>query len=95
MRPSQQTIKEVIKEYLTDLSKNIELTKKEQKILDRLEGDLSLNNQEKHFFEEEKIYTLEQIKKLCIKYRLRFLDSKVFKGDFPHEAILKIKAIAS
>jgi hypothetical protein len=41
----------------------------------------------------EHIYNLEQIKKLCTKYRLRFLDTKYFKGDIPREAISKIKAI--
>ena len=43
--------------------------------------------------DSENIYDLEEIKKLCIKYRLRFLDSKVFKGKIPSEAILKIKAL--
>ena len=43
--------------------------------------------------DQEHIYTLEQIKKLCVKYRLRFLDSKVFKGEIPYEAIIKIKAL--
>lgn len=42
-------------------------------------------------FDTENIYTLEQIKKICIKYRLRFLDSKSFVGEIPYEAILKIK----
>lgn len=41
--------------------------------------------------DEGNIYTLEQVKKLCIKYRLRFLDSSVFKGEIPFEAISKIK----
>lgn len=38
-----------------------------------------------------KIYHLDQIKQICIDYRLRFLDSKYFKGDIPKEAISKIK----
>ena len=41
----------------------------------------------------EHVFDLEQIKKLCLKYRLRFLDSKAFKGQIPTEAILKIKAL--
>lgn len=44
-------------------------------------------------FKEENIYTIDQIKKLCVKYRLRFLDSKVFAGEIPYEAISKIKAL--
>ncbi len=43
--------------------------------------------------ETEKIYHLEQIKKICIDYRLRFLDSKYFKGKLPKEAIYAVKTI--
>ena len=43
--------------------------------------------------EEEHIYSIEQIEKLCIKYRLRFLDSKHFKGEIPYEAIQKVKVM--
>ena len=39
------------------------------------------------------IYSINQIKRICIDYRLRFLDSKYFKGQLPYEAISKIKAI--
>tara|TARA_B110001469_G_C9616931_1_gene307244 strand:- start:969 stop:1661 length:693 start_codon:yes stop_codon:yes gene_type:complete len=41
----------------------------------------------------QSIYNLEQIKKICVKYRLRFLDSKAFIGEIPAEAILKVKAL--
>lgn len=41
----------------------------------------------------DRIYSLEQIKNICIKYRLRFLDTTYFKGEFPYEAISKIKAL--
>src|SRR5690606_39103631 len=37
------------------------------------------------------IYCLKSIYKLCIKYRLRFLDIKHFKGEIPYEAIIKMK----
>ncbi|MFS4418453.1 hypothetical protein [Maribacter sp. 2307ULW6-5] len=40
-----------------------------------------------------RIYHLDQIKSTCIDYRLRFLDSKYFKGEIPEEAISKIKAL--
>lgn len=39
------------------------------------------------------IFDLEQIKSLCIKYRLRFLDSNLYKGEIPYEAIQKVKAL--
>ena len=40
-----------------------------------------------------KIYHLDHIKKLCIDYRLRFLDTKYFKSKFPEEAINEIKRL--
>ncbi len=40
-----------------------------------------------------RIYTLQQIKNLCIKFRLRFLDASLFKGDIPAEAVHKIKQL--
>jgi hypothetical protein len=43
--------------------------------------------------DDSRIYSYEQIKEICIKYRLRFLDSKVFKGEIPYEAISKIKQL--
>ena len=43
--------------------------------------------------ESGRIYHIDQIKKICIDYRLRFLDSTYFKGEIPNEAISKIKEI--
>ncbi|MBT8262539.1 MAG: hypothetical protein KJO05_06930 [Bacteroidia bacterium] len=41
----------------------------------------------------DKIFHLKDIKKLCVIYRLRFLDSHFFKGDIPEEAISKIRQL--
>ena len=41
--------------------------------------------------DKNKIYFINDIKKTCIDYRLRFLDSKLFKGEFPNSTIEKIK----
>ncbi len=41
----------------------------------------------------KKIYHLDQIKKICIDYRLRFLDYKYFKGKLPLEALTIIKQL--
>ena len=49
------------------------------------------NNFEFDLLETDRIYHVQQIKKICIDYRLRFLDSKYFKGKIPQEAISKIK----
>lgn len=40
-----------------------------------------------------KIFHIDQIKKVCIDYRLRFLDSKYFKGEIPVEAFSKIRKL--
>jgi hypothetical protein len=41
--------------------------------------------------ERDAIFHLSDIKKICIDYRLRFLDTVHFKETFPEEAIVKIK----
>jgi hypothetical protein len=41
--------------------------------------------------EGEKIYHISDIKKICVDYRLRFLDSHFFKKEIPVEAISKIR----
>lgn len=41
----------------------------------------------------DKIFHLEQIKKICIDYRLRFLDSNIFKNEIPEEAVTKIRIL--
>ncbi|MBK6521738.1 MAG: hypothetical protein IPG08_05075 [Sphingobacteriaceae bacterium] len=37
------------------------------------------------------IFSLADIKEICIAYRLRFIDSQNYKKEIPYEAILKIK----
>ncbi len=43
--------------------------------------------------ETNRIFHVNQIQKLCIDYRLRFLDSHLFKNAIPEEAISKINAL--
>jgi hypothetical protein len=43
--------------------------------------------------ESSKIYHINDIKQICIDYRLRFLDTKYFKGEIPSEALSKIKIL--
>ncbi|NNF82641.1 MAG: hypothetical protein HKO67_10810 [Flavobacteriaceae bacterium] len=43
--------------------------------------------------ESNRIYHIEAIKQTCIEYRLRFLDSRLFKNDIPREAIQEIKKL--
>ncbi|HSD14285.1 MAG TPA: hypothetical protein VLB74_06530, partial [Flavobacterium sp.] len=41
--------------------------------------------------ETENIFHINQIKETCIDYRLRFLDSHLYKIPFPEEVVTKIK----
>ena len=70
-------------------------TENESKIGERLEHNSKVlqNKFDLDLLETNKIYNLEQIKKICTDYRLRFLDSKYFKGTIPQSAIFKIKEL--
>lgn len=41
----------------------------------------------------DKVYSVNEIKSLCVHYRLRFLDSRQFKNEIPMEAIHKLKRL--
>lgn len=41
----------------------------------------------------DKIYHVDQIRDICINYRLRFLDTRYFKNEIPQEALNKIKQL--
>ncbi|MGB0167330.1 MAG: hypothetical protein ACPF8V_10810, partial [Luteibaculum sp.] len=41
--------------------------------------------------EEDKLYQIQDIKQVAIKYRLRFLPIKLFKQDLPRNVFLKLK----
>ncbi|MHA6280207.1 hypothetical protein ACXYMT_08495 [Salinimicrobium sp. CAU 1759] len=43
--------------------------------------------------ESNRIFHLSQIKKICVDYRLRFLNTRFFKGDLPQEALDAVKAL--
>ncbi|CAI8165770.1 MAG: Uncharacterised protein [Bacteroidota bacterium] len=54
---------------------------------------LTKNNFKIDKIDANRIYHIDQIKKICIDYRLRFLDANLFKGQFPIEAVEEIKVI--
>ncbi|WP_339697552.1 hypothetical protein [uncultured Marixanthomonas sp.] len=43
--------------------------------------------------ESNRIYHITDIQKICVDYRLRFLDSRFFKETIPEEAISKIRQL--
>ncbi|GEQ86610.1 hypothetical protein ULMS_21180 [Patiriisocius marinistellae] len=81
------------------LCKVQEIFKKNQKERDVIKNRLETKNilNENRFnidlLISENIFHIEDIKKLCIDYRLRFLDSHYFKGPYPDEAISKIRSL--
>ncbi|HCP40725.1 MAG TPA: hypothetical protein DIT65_02935 [Cryomorphaceae bacterium] len=85
----QPTYKEILAGFEALLSQPSE----GERILNNL--FTSEGNSEKLNFDDldaSRLYHIEDIQKLCIDYRLRFLDSKHFNGTFPNEALDAIKA---
>ncbi|MBA4744154.1 MAG: hypothetical protein H2058_02755 [Muricauda sp.] len=70
-------------------------SKKEEQIAHQLgsKSNVSANDFDFDQLETEKIFHIDQIKEICIDYRLRFLNSSYFKGEIPQEAISKIKQL--
>ena len=64
-------------------------------ILNELVSGDAINSNQFNFdkLESSEIYHIDQIEKICVNYRLRFLDSKYFKGKLPFEALTKIKTL--
>ena len=69
----------------------------EQQIIERIQqGDPSKvngNNFNFELLETDRIFHISQIKKLCIQYRLRFLNTRYYKEDLPLETIFTIKEL--
>lgn len=68
---------------------------KDKRILDTLAkaSPTGGNNFDFDLLETKNIYHIDQIKSICIDYRLRFLDTKYFKGEIPYEALSIIKSL--
>ena len=67
-------------------------------VLERLQQSpiqRSINNFNIDSVETNAVFHISQIKKICIDYRLRFLDTRYFKGNYPDEVIQKINTIES
>ncbi|WP_405205993.1 hypothetical protein [Aquimarina sp. LLG6339-5] len=69
--------------------------KKHQRILQTIDNGAVSETNDFIFdnIESSRIYHIDQIKKICIDYRLRFLDTKYFKGKLPQEAVSQIKEL--
>jgi len=61
--------------------------------IEKVRGEqLELENFENEY--EGKVYTIDQIQKLCVDYHLRFLQSKNYTGTYDIEVASKIKEFA-
>ena len=69
---------------------NNELERQEIKEKLKSKSSTNVNKFEFDLLETDKIFHINQIKKVSIDYRLRFLDSSLFKNEIPEEAITKI-----
>ena len=80
----------ILDEVYQILNKDVE---NQERIINNIHNQQSsvVNHFNFDLLETKNIFHISQIKKVCIDYRLRFLDSKYFKGDIPQEAIDKIE----
>lgn len=72
-----------------------EESKKDNRILEVFEADFDNVRNELEFdlLETNRIFHIADIEKICVEYRLRFLNSSLYKAPLPYEAIARIKEI--
>merc|ERR1712078_919775 len=79
--------KTISSDELNTLIKNIWSTEDSKK--DQIIKSLNKRNNNKYNdlkfdkMESKNIFHQDTIKKICVRYRLRFLDSNLFKGEYP------------
>ena len=69
--------------------------RKDASIISQLQSSSGRNHNALNLdlLDTDRIFHVSHIKAICIDYRLRFLDSKLFKGSIPYEAAIKIKEL--
>lgn len=72
-----------------------EETRKDNSILETLEngGENCSNPFDLDQLEADRIFHISDIEKICTVYRLRFLNTSLFKNEMPYEAISRIKSL--
>ena len=78
---------------LIDQAKSIlaDSTRKDEEVLDRLKSSVEENVNLNPGLIDENIFSLSEIRTICIRYRLRFLESTFFKPEYPYSSIAEIK----
>lgn len=82
---------ENVLEYYKNIFKDIEADKSATLQELNSESNITQNNFIFDELDTNAIFHITDIKKICIDYRLRFLDTVHFKDNYPVEAISKIK----
>ncbi|MGX1024451.1 hypothetical protein [Flavobacterium sp. CS20] len=80
-----------VKSFLNQLQNEDENIRKQ--VLKNIDSDDDVNDFVFDDLDTKRIYHISQIEKICVNYRLRFLNSNLFKGDLPQEAIQEIKRL--
>lgn len=90
---SKQISEENILEYYKSIFNKVD--DKRAETLEKLNSisDTISNNFDFDKLDTKAIFHIDQIKKICIDYRLRFLNTTNFKNDYPEEAITNIQNI--
>ena len=94
LKSKEQSEKDILAEVQMILDS---ATDPDEKITEALSSKKTVESNDFVFdlLETSRIYHIDQIKEICIDYRLRFLNSKYFKGQIPQSAFDKIKAMES
>jgi hypothetical protein len=87
----ENKVLEDVKSYLEQLFNEDEAV--EKSVFESSGQDHDFNEMDFDKMESHRIYHISQIQKICVNYRLRFLDAHLFKGDLPQEAINEIKRL--
>ena len=92
VRDKNITENQILKEVQQILSNS---DKKDESILKEINGSSGIesNNFDPDLLESGRIFHIDDIYKICVDYRLRFLATKFFKAEIPYEALIKIKEL--
>ncbi|MFY8188098.1 MAG: hypothetical protein ACOVLC_09075 [Flavobacterium sp.] len=85
-------------DFMTEVYKIFDSNSQHKQEIDKqlsTESSTKSNNFNLDLLETDKIFHIDQIKKVCVDYRFRFLGSHLFKSEIPEEAISKIRDFES
>ena len=69
-----------------------EAAERDDEILTRLKKSDGNDVNEIDSVESANVFSIDEIRQICIRYRLRFLDTSLFRSSYPYEAITAIKS---